>query len=203
MATAYDNFTDTAATLLNSHTADTGQTWASAPSNSGNMFIYTNGVELQSRGDGTDSHYSSFVPATAEYDVTISLSNTASGTLSVVASFRQSTSVDTVYRGFWNGYGPYWELRRIVAGSSTTLATAGGNSPVGTTGNLKFEGRDATKKLFWGATELLSNTDNTITAAGRPGVRGGDAGSSRITYWEAVDVAGGGTGNPWNYYAQC
>lgn len=193
MATATDTFTDTAGVNLTAHTADTGESYTKASGMTGNMVIYTDGTQLQGSGLIDDGHYSSFVPATAEYDITLSLSNVPAGNVQQGILGRQSTTANTKYWGFWHGSNARWELRQVIAGASTTLSTAATNNPEGTTGDFKMEIRDATKKLFWGATELLSSTDNTITAAGRGGLIGGDINTSRSTTFVIADVAAGGT----------
>lgn len=193
MATSTDSFNDTASTALTSHTGDTGETYTKASGMTGNMIISSTGDQIQGSGAIDDGHYTSFVPSTAEYDITLSLSNNPTGFVTCGINGRQDTAANTRYWGFWHGSNARWELRRIVAGASTTLATAATNSPEGTTGDFKMEIRDATKKLFWGATELLSDTDNTITAAGRPGLIGGDSSSCRATTLVVTDVSTGVT----------
>lgn len=170
-----DTFTDTDGTVLQSHVGELGATWTDHPNNSANAIIKTNRVRGAS--GGTHIYYASGLPTTAEYDVSVPLTQiTALGGGGPAG--RMDTAANTFYRGRYNASGN-WEIFKTVAGSSTNLGTAAeawpGGSPV-----LLFQIRDATKKLFVDGVEKLSSTDNVITAAGRAG----------LSFFDGTDTTG-------------
>ena len=78
----------------------------------------------------------------------------------------------------------------MASGDTLTLAVAG------TTLKVYKNGAQV------GADIVVTGAD--IVSSGQPGVayQNGNSNVTRITVWTGVDAAGGGTANPWYYYAQ-
>jgi hypothetical protein len=198
-----DTMTDTNGTALASHVGESGATWSVHQSATGTATIQGNRLRY-----GINSQvgrwYASGVPATAEYDVEADFycANATNANAGIIG--RVNTGADTYY------YARYlategWRLYRFVAGTPTLLDSVSASLTNGVTYHVKLEIRDATKRLYVDGVLTLTSTDNTITAAGRAGIRfTADAtrNGMEIDNFVATDVGGGGSGNPWYYYAQ-
>ena len=183
--------------FLSSHTGETGATWVQ-DSGYGDQFVVVNTTGRIYPGASQSANLSSGTPASAEYDIEadlVCLSNV--GNVQICA--RMANAATMYMAGFFNGAG--WQMYYQNAGSfssalDTDSTTHGTTLTVSQTYHLKFEVRNATKKLFVDSVELLSTTDNTITGAGKAGVRGSD-GTSTTSYHldnlTAYDPVVGGT----------
>lgn len=164
---AYDNFTGTDTTILTDHTSDSSHTWGKVAGNTGNLTINANTV-YSSSSDSANMYYSSFTPADAEYIVKATIYSSASGGSAPYVCGRLSTSQRT---GYCVAYvGGTWTLNQWVDGTRTELATYTGDAAT-TSRVVKLDITDAAKKVYIDDVERINyTTNNTITAAGRPGV---------------------------------
>jgi hypothetical protein len=181
---AYDNFTDDDATTLADHTSDSSHTWGKVAGNTGNLTINANTL-YSSSADTVNTYYSSFTPADAEYIVKATIYSSASGGTTPYVCGRVSTTERTGYCVNWTDGN--WSLRQWVNGTRTDLATYAGDTPT-TAKVVKLEITDAAKKVYIDDVERINyTTDNTITAAGRPGLATyySDASTARnLDTWE-------------------
>lgn len=176
MAFVSDTFTDTNGTALASHVGETGATWVSHPTTStGAMGILNDGTNSGAypTASATAMYYASGASATAEYDVLSSgvkrVNSVASGFVFLAGRIHSTDS--TAYVAGFDFASNNWIIQKRIAGSSTALSTIAGTWPENGVKDLKFEIRDASKKLFADGVEVGSTTDNTITAAGKAGFR--------------------------------
>lgn len=168
-----DTFTEASATNLTSHTGEVGASWTEHTSyTSGNCVVHP--TNNQCGADAvTGCCYASGVPSVAEYDVEFDAyreNGTSQDDSGVCA--RVDTSADTMYVVYYKNHGvrnAY--LGKLVSGSFTQLGVYTVTLPEDSDDTWTLQIRDATKKLFEGANERISSTDNAITAAGRVGVR--------------------------------
>jgi hypothetical protein len=183
-----DTFTESADTDLTSHTGETGAAWSAITSHT-TPVIDSADDNVKGTGTGPRGAYASGVPQSAEYDVDaiITLSGGTDDFPGIIG--RCSTSASTFYMARYNGPDGAWELYRNVNGSFTLLDSWPEALAAGDSRAVKLEIRNATKKVFIAGVERISSTDNTITAAGRAGVRlyaiGGENG--RIDNFTAAD----------------
>lgn len=168
-----DTFTEASATTLASHTGELGATWTVHPA-----AAYTGTATVDEIGDRVypantvTAYYASGVPPSADYYVQgdIYVMSVTSNNSAICA--RMDTTANTMYLIRLNN-GTTWELRKIVAGTATTLRTS--------TNQLPSAGQSATIKLVVsgstitgyvnGVEEMTAITDTDISAAGRAGVR--------------------------------
>lgn len=188
-----DTFTDTNNTNVESHTGETGATWTEHTSyTSGNSKIQTNRAYCAT---ASSCLYASGAPATAEYDVT-AVMRCLSGAGNQGPAGRIDTGANTMYFARWDAVAAGWQLFRISAGTATQLGSTVSFSPsAGTDYTVLLEIRDAAKKVFVDGVEQISNSNNTITAAGKAGFRSSTAASTttgfHIDTFTAADPAGG------------
>jgi hypothetical protein len=170
MGSVTDTFTGTAGTALASHTSDSGHSWTVGFSASTGIVISdTNRI----RGPATvfTSYYTSWVPATADYDVKADafLYSAGGSGRDVGPTGRQSTTADTYYR-FVISFDVVY-LQKRIAGTNTALANFDVGTPTAnSTYNLRLQMRGTTIKGFVDDVERCSVTDSAISAAGRAGV---------------------------------
>jgi hypothetical protein len=169
MAFLTDTFTDTEGTTLASHSGEVGATWAKVTGITGNAEIASNRVRGTS--STTALYYASGTPATAEYDITAVIRRQSDlGTVRIYG--RLSTTADTGYGVRFNGGATnVWELQLIQAGTTTSLGTWAETFSNGEDRTVILEIRDATKKVYIDGVERISSADNTVTSAGRVGMR--------------------------------
>lgn len=167
-----DSFTDTSGTLLSSHTGEVGAAWTKHPNYTGNAVISNaNRMRWDSGGGATQAaYYTSATPGSAEYSVEATLF-VASITGYMGITGRMSTSADTMYLARYDQFSTRWELYRAVTGSFTLLGSYNQTLTVNNSYAMRLEIKDSTKKLFVDNVERISSNDNTITAAGRVGIR--------------------------------
>lgn len=165
-----DTFTGTDATVLSSHTGETGAAWAAHPSSANNA-VLTNASKLRGDGAGLALYYASGSPATAEYDVDVGFTAVVGATgLYYGVAGRIDVSADTYYVAYYDKGAVAWALAKFVAGAGANLGSASAILTHGQTYALKLQIRDGTKKVFVNAVEVISSADNAITAAGKAGV---------------------------------
>ena len=181
-----DTFTDTNSTALSSHTSDSAHTWTQ--NGGGGLQIYSNRVESTS-STSAGLYYSSFVPADADYTVTLDMITVGTGIAPFVAG-RCSTSAVTMYGCRWNGTDT-WELIRWVSGTRTVIGTYVGDSPVGSSRTVSLSMVGSTISVSIDGVSRISVTDTGISAAGRPGIGTWycDVSGSHIIYSDNMGVA--------------
>jgi hypothetical protein len=188
-----DSFTEAKETLLNEHVGETGATWTAHPSNTGEAKVAQNSglsYARSSKGAGTIAiYYASGIPASAEYD--IAAERWRQNGLGI--SGRLDTEANTHY---WAGRAnpERYVLDKYVAGTATQL----GSFSIASASSydaLVLSLANAKKALFLNGEEIISSTDNVITAPGRVGLWGGvnaTAGDRGINSLTATDAGGGG-----------
>ncbi len=184
-AAAYviDTFTDSAK-ALNSHTGETGATWATQTGSANNAVISdSNTVRAGIVGTNTYS-YSSGTPGTAEYDVDcdfVTKTTVAASDFTTVWA-RMSTGAETGYRVYYDPGTPEFGLQKVTAGAGTQLDTYSAGLSTSTTYHMKFQVRNAAKKFYIDGTQRLTTSDDTITQVGKAGLGwgGGTTGGNTI-----------------------
>lgn len=169
-----ETFTDTDAVLLENHTSDNSKTWSihSVLGGTVSASIKTNRFYNSSAGQGRH-YYSSATPASAEYDVTISLYARSLSVVnkSLIIGGRYSTSANTGYQLFMqviNSSRIDFTLYKFNAGSPTQLGSTYSLTSVadGNSYTVKLELNDAAKKVYIDGVERISSSNNDITTAG-------------------------------------
>jgi hypothetical protein len=161
-------------TTLASHTGAVGATWTSH----GDTATYTSTAVVNAAIDrlyglGTAAYYPSGNPASADYYAQADFHVTDLASVNAAICVRMNISANTMYLLRLNN-ATTWELRKIVAGVATTLASS--------TSNVPSVGNARTIRLIISGTTLtvlnngvqdnnLNATDSAISAAGKPGVR--------------------------------
>jgi hypothetical protein len=199
-----DSFTDTAGTTLQSHTGES-LTWANHPATAGNAVITAAGRARHQAASAIALVLAGSPMSDPEYDVEadfVPVTNT--GTVFTGIAGRLDSTANTMYLARWNGSTNQWQLLRGVAGTFTTLQSAGATLTANQSYHVKLQIRNATKKVFVDGVEVISSADNTVTAAGSAGVRlfdssvASDANSVHVdnfTVTPAVAGASNVTGN--------
>lgn len=185
MAFVSDSFTDTDNTTLQSHTGETGATWTEHANESGNdAKIISNQCKHDSSAGV--AYYASGTPASAEYDVQATCGAASTATYGPGIFGRLSTSALTGYLA-WSTQ-TTTTLYKVSAGSYTDI----GNTSYSWAASdvVKLQIRDAAKKIFVNGVEKVSSTDNTITAAGKAGLRFYGNGGI-LDDFSATDAGGG------------
>lgn len=170
--TASDAFTGTAGTDLDGRAADAGGTWDAQPSAGGSSIVISDANRARANTAGSLHMY--ILPVAAlvanEYDVLVDVV-----ALSLLGSYNEigvmgrfHASNNTGYFAVLSNTGTAY-LYLVNNGSYTELDSAAYTFSNGTH-SIRLEIRDATKKLFVNSSEILSSTDNTITAIGNPGL---------------------------------
>lgn len=162
-----DTFTDADDTILDNHTGEVGATWET----SGDIFI--NGDALNCGNVfGNSIGRASGVPATAEYDIVITVTNPGeSETLSAGILARCTAGMATRYVLTYEEDSTLYtmSLYKVVDGVETLIDFVDDVAVEATT-EIKFEVRNATKKGFVNGVEKLSSNNNDIAAKGFAGV---------------------------------
>jgi hypothetical protein len=182
--TAYDNFTEASDVALTAHTSDSSDTWsvygsASVSINAAGDFAYcTNGA-------GVYTYYSSYIPASADYDVVATIF-LAAGDLSMAVAGRINTTNGACY-SVGTSYGVW-----ILNGNGVNIGSYTGDSP--TTARvvtLRMVG-DQISVLIDGVLRIGPITNSAISAIGRPGIGVGysDVGTTTsIDNWEVWEAS--------------
>lgn len=208
MATREDTFIEAAGTpALTAHTptgTNAGTAWtqeiisgsAFQRVDSANDYAEADSIEVNNR------HLYTLQPdpAVSEYDVLLTAAGVSVATTAPLGLIARMTDASNMY-----GAATYRasdaadkKIWKMVATVVTELAS--GDAGVTAGDVFKFEIRDATKKLFQGATERLSTSDNALTSPGRAGffqgnvfVAADDINSNwKIDDFSYVEVSGGG-----------
>lgn len=167
MAFASDSFTDADGTALQSHVGEVGATWASHPQYTGTYEIRSNRAAKASADTLPCLFLASGLPATAEYDVQLVLHFGSTQVTRNGPAGRVSPTAKTFYAVRYAAGN--WQLFKFVAGTATQIGTFASTAAGGDDKTVLLQIRDAAKKVFINGAELISSTDNAITAAGRVG----------------------------------
>lgn len=173
-----DSFAGTAGTLLTSHTADSAATWTKHASLADNL-VLTDANRLRESGSGGGLAYASAAPATADYQVEADLyvtSRVAGDAAGVVGRLDTANANGTYYLARYRD--SQWQLVKRVNGVETTLGTSDERLLAGASYRLRLDLQGSTIRVLVDGTQRISATDASIVAAGRAGVRIGDAGST-------------------------
>ena len=170
-----DQFTGASNANLNTHTADTGQTWTrnSASFSGGNLVLDGSGRIFANNASTLDTVYnSSLVPVQADYVVEIDfvcLSNSNISEIGVIARGTNTSSFNFYLAQFSNNS---IGLFKCVAGAYTLLGSSYAFTPtVGVTYTLKFALAGNKLVVTLNGGQVIAVTDSTYTAAGLVGVR--------------------------------
>lgn len=167
-----DTFTAANGTNVTSRSGAIGANWTTG-SPAGTFLIQANHAYPTVVGN----IYASGVPASAEYTIECDY-KIVSATGSSGPAGRISPGANTYYYTYYDHPSSQWLLLRNVSGVIDTLNVWGSAVTVGQTYQVKLQLLNATKKVFINGVERMSSTDNTITAAGRAGLRSGSANTS-------------------------
>ena len=196
-----DAFTVGADTDLKNHTpTDVGTGYTEIENTTIAAFWQVNAAADRLHSSGIDSSDRFLYTAqgtytSAEYDVQIGINNQAGADDPLWLLGRVTDTSNYYGAAFYANVGTDIYIIKNVADTVTDLASAdtdfNGNNWAGTT--IKFEIRDATKKIFaddgGGMTELLSDPDNAITAVGEAGLALGNIrfATDDVALWRCDD----------------
>lgn len=166
------------------------QAWVKASGAAGVMVINADGGSANTDSSGGTAAYvrTDVVPASADYFVSVNLTVPGSVPSGPAAGVMlRSTTANTGYEARFLSSGSSsgtWQIRRIIAGTASTLASVVGSYVPPQTFNLKLDAQGSTIALYLdgSATPLLTATDSSITAPGSPGLRGFNALSTRFRH---------------------
>jgi hypothetical protein len=171
-AISADELDDSAGTILSNHTGQLGASWTES-SGQARVAVFTNENRLRKEtGDGAAQYYTSAIPSSANYLVEADVhvkSLLASDAIGVTG--RMSTSTDTFYFARYLVDSGYWQLLRVVDGTSTSLGTYAQTLSSGQTYRLTLDMNGSTIRVLVDGVQRISATDANITAAGRGGIR--------------------------------
>jgi hypothetical protein len=167
-----DTFTDTPNKLLENHIADSGASWIKSGYGGAKINAFNRLTPNMNNGA---FYYSSAQPASAEYtiyaDMYISSLKGEAGLLA-----RKDPASDKMYVAHYQAGSKKWAILRRVDGVYYSLGTKYETLTPGQTYAVKFEVKNASKKLYVKRPRetdyslLITSRDNTIPDAGRPGV---------------------------------
>lgn len=195
MAFINDTFTDIDGTLLQNHTADDGGTWAVHPGSAVGVDFIVSADRIYHE-DGLALYYHSAAPSSSEYDVSgvFKILGSPQGSPGITA--RMDTTAQTHYMVIYSSFAGALRLYKTVS-SVNTLLDEHLMTPVdGDVIVFTFQVRDALKQVLIGGSPVLSTPDNSITTAGRVGVRSGGNGNTSTTgtHIDSISAALPGTG---------
>ena len=198
-----DALDDTTGVLLHNHDGSLGADWSKHPALSSTMSIRFTSNRIYPNLLGSSSspiaYLASGIPNGAEYDIEFDYYQMDGyGNFGVIA--RASRTAKTwyhFYHGAGSGSTQQWVIALHVNGSVVSSWTSNQTLSNATNYLCKFEIRNATKKGYvWDGAmwdEVISTTNNTITAAGGVGVRSafqyGDNEGKQIGSFEATDLS--------------
>lgn len=178
MAVVFDDtFTEAGDTTLASHVPDTGTGWTdeSATGSTWEITASSDDVSPDSNANNTLLFYSAQHSngTNVEYDIEVDVVTEGTGNTHPCGFYGRFVDASNTYRVFWYNRAPTdLFLYKFVGGTPTALASADTDN-TWTASRIKFEILDATKRLFFGATQEISSTDNALTAQGEGGLAAG------------------------------
>ncbi len=216
-----DNFTDTDAVAITSHTGDVGATWTKHgfATNTSAPTIRSNRLKTDDTGAVNSIYYASGSPASADYTVAIDYIPGSAGpeTGDIVGPLgRVATAANTFYGALYLQSAGGIRLYRFVTGTGTVIVAAVAFTPLagvqyrmtldmqGTTIAMRVQRSSDSQWLAsantWQASQVNcgSVTDSNITAAGKAGFwtlsqSSNDGQKFRLDAFSADDIAGAGS----------
>lgn len=179
-----DSFTGNVGTLLSAHNSDIGGTWTHNAVRTGVMLLSSAGrVYIVSGNAARGSYSSSTATANQNYAITADfvflgyprdLAAVGAGNDYMVLGGRMLTGVDTGYFLQVSGFDGSMTLFRTVANVQTVIGTYNPAGPFtrGRVLTVTLQVTDAAKNVVINGTTVITSADNTITAAGAPGISG-------------------------------
>ena len=147
MADFLDNFTGSAGTLLDAHTADSGESYTKIGGAwAGTAKLDGAGLCFNANGNNLTTYYSSWDPGADDYDVTMKFtSHTAADYMGLVARGSGTDNTDvTHYEVRYNAASGLVELVKVTNGSFSTLQTSSTTITTGDTLTGQFRGTSTT-----------------------------------------------------------
>jgi hypothetical protein len=166
-----DTFTGSSGNL-SGHSPDTGGTWVQHGSYTGCALNLDGSGHVEVGTNSTDAlYYNTASPASADYDVTVTLTNIAGTTQFPAAAGRINTGADTYYRAQAQTDAGTLYLYKTVAGTTTQLGSTvtGLSYTAGDTITLSMVGTTIVAK--YNGTAKITVTDSAISAAGKAGLK--------------------------------
>lgn len=163
---ARDTYTGTNWQTINSAGADLGGPIVNHPDESGNWYIYANKALCRSAG----LVYYSGTPSSADYSVTADITVKSSIGSTGVAG-RISTTAKTYYAVYIEQTSNKLVLIKYVNGAITRLGPLSSSSYGIGTHTLTLDLNGTTIRALVGGVEILNQTDSSINAAGKAGIR--------------------------------
>lgn len=152
-----DNFAGALNTALSAHTPDVGSTWVHEVGGGTADSLLDGTGNLNGSGSGQSVYANAATPPCADYGVQVTLV-TSSKFSGVICRLQDASNY---YGGFTNGFGSAYEIRKVVAGTQTTIATSS-TWTLGSTETLKLNCVGTTISL------VITGTDaQTLTATGQ------------------------------------
>lgn len=187
-----DTFTDTDDTELSTHDPDVGDasSWA--------RFDGAEVHQIQSNHVLPITDFSAYAntttPPSADYEVVAEMTVSSVQPAGNWIAGRVDSVNDDRYEALWWDGGNFYELKRRVGGSSTSLGTySPGADPSGD--SVKLEMIGSAIKVYINGTERISATDSQITDAGEVGL-GGDHTDAFLDNLVATDLGAAPAGDP-------
>jgi hypothetical protein len=169
---AWDDFTDTDTTALESHVATGGGTWTKLTgSGAGSATIDAN--RAHNTNDTTlHGYFHSYVPNTPDYDAECDIVLLTDNNLSQQGPcVRISTTAFTFYTLTYVANGNTWQILRRIAGTGLGLATSAAQTlTAGVPYRARISARGNVLKGFVDGALVVSVADDGISAAGRAGL---------------------------------
>jgi hypothetical protein len=204
MSLAHDTFSGTADTALDTHTADTGQSWITGVAGFSAALTGSGGVYANPASAVQNHNILVVTPPSADYSVEADITFSGSNAQDLGLWVRALSTADTGYRlvtDIINTPGSTeWQLYSGIAGSYTQIGIYVGTGPPGPF-HAKLSAVGTTITVNIDGTDRIIVTDSNVSAAGNPGIQcvmaGGaaDAGSN-ISNLTVTDLSGGGGGGP-------
>lgn len=178
-----DTFTEVSDTELSLHTPDLGTAWAQVITGTTRTFTVLGATDdcassiSASSGNNEILYLATPLPASADVDVEFEITSLHTGgtsTSGIVGLVARSDGADTYYAtGIRsNSGGSIIQLMKFISGVLTEIDTQ--VTPTVNIGDvIRLECKDAAKKVFLNAAEIMSSADNEITGIGQVGVGGG------------------------------
>jgi len=161
-----DTFTDTNGTLLSAHTPETGGSWTKR-SGFSNLTITSNKAVGSSNFNNV--YTNAAVPGGNEYDIEYDLTPSSGYNNDCFGRF---VDLNNYFRCVLANNFIYFYKK--VSGTETLITFVGYSLNIGVVNTVKFEIRDAAKKVYIDSVEKISTADDSITDAGIVGI-GGDS----------------------------
>ena len=180
MIRAFDEFTDADTTALESHAASDGGSWTKH-SNSGAGSVTIDNNRVHNPNDTTmHMYYHSWAPVVADYAVTVGVVMRSDNNASMAGpAVRIATGANTCYYARYFTNGNFWQILKVVSGSTTALgSTVAQTLTVDQIYLATLEVRDTALILSVDGVVIREVTDTSITSAGRAGIRVQDAASA-------------------------